>query len=271
MNKWTSRILVTAVASTLLLGGCATTLDPNYAAQLEVHSAQTKAAGNAEMARAQAEAARFAAIAKVAEGGDARSKDVAIMALALSGANNGGGGGNASAMAFARNVPQLPESDADKAYKWTALFAGPITNIASGYFGYKLGTTQSNNSASVALSTNDTFGKMSNYAMTAATNISNSGFNAVTNTATSGFNALTLQSQALANQAPNITVNGNGNGFNTGAGTNNNTYTNRNCITGNSGNGAAGASGGNGGGAGGSPGGNGAQGGQGGSQGGINC
>jgi len=263
------KVLVIALASLFVLGGCATTaVDPNYAAQLASHDAQTKATLQLAQAKASADAVRWTAIAEIAKTGDASTKSAALMALAFAG-GSGGSNGDAVALALARNVPQAPESDADKAYKWTALFAGPVTNMASAYFGFKLGTTQSNNAASVALSTNSTFAGMFNSSAASNTAIANGGFNAVTGTATAGFGSMnTLATQLAQPTPPSIYVTGNGNSFSQASGgnaANTGTYNTRNCVTGNAGNGASGGGGGS------ASGSSGASGGQGGAAGPNNC
>jgi hypothetical protein len=67
---------------------------------------------------------------------------MAILALAL-------GGRSTDTQSRSTDVvlPRIPESQEDRALKWAAVFAGPTTAIATGYFGYRLGQTQSNNQA----------------------------------------------------------------------------------------------------------------------------
>ena len=66
---------------------------------------------------------------------------MAIFALAL------GRGDGGTARNVGLTLPAIPESPEDRALKWAAIFAGPTTAIATGYFGYRLGVTQSNNAA----------------------------------------------------------------------------------------------------------------------------
>jgi len=68
-------------------------------------------------------------------------------------------------------VPQIPESSSDKAYKWTALFAAPVTNLASAWFGYSLGKTQSNNAANTTIAGYNTFGLMATQGFRSNTDI----------------------------------------------------------------------------------------------------
>ncbi|MBL0142677.1 MAG: hypothetical protein IPP91_11390 [Betaproteobacteria bacterium] len=128
------------IVLSLTLAACAG-IDKNYAALLASQEAIATA-------RADAEKARFAAIAEIAKGSaDPAARTAAVMALAL------GGGANAAPIA----LPPPPESDG---YKWAALILGPVTNIASGYFGYRLGVTQSDNAAMATIASYSTFGQM---------------------------------------------------------------------------------------------------------------
>lgn len=180
------------------ISGCATagdTVDANYNARLQTQVSIEQAQVNVEIARHNADAARWAALARIAESGDSHTRQMAVLALAL------GGQQGVILPRQAQQLPALPETDADKAYKWAALFAGPITNIASGWFGYKLGTTQSNNAAVTTLGAYDTFGR-----------ISTVGYAAVAGTATQGYNTLGgVAGLIQAPQANNIfSVGGNG-------------------------------------------------------------
>ena len=136
----------TALALVVALAGCQTTLDPNYAIQLESYRLTITSQQNVEMAKARAEEARYNAIATVAERADPASKQMAIFALALL------RGGEATARAVDVVLPRIPETQKDRALKWASVFAGPVTAIATGYFGYRLGQTQSNNQAATTQS-----------------------------------------------------------------------------------------------------------------------
>ena len=134
-----------AALLTVALTGCATTLDPNYAVQLESYRLTIMSQQNVEIARARAEEARYVAMAQIADRADAQTKSMAILALAL------GGKGEASARPVEIALPRIPETQEDRALKWAAVFAGPTTAIATGYFGYRLGQTQSNNQANTTI------------------------------------------------------------------------------------------------------------------------
>jgi hypothetical protein len=140
-----------AAMAVLALVGCQTTMDPNYALQLESYRLTISSQQNVELARARAEEARYAAIAAVAERADPASKNLAILALALSRS------GDAAARPIEVQLPRIPESQEDRALKWAAVFAGPVTAVATGYFGYRLGQTQSNNQANTTIASYNAF------------------------------------------------------------------------------------------------------------------
>ncbi|HWP12323.1 MAG TPA: hypothetical protein VNN06_10910, partial [Ramlibacter sp.] len=66
-----------------VLAGCQTTLDPNYAIQLESYRLTITSQQAVEIAKARAEEARFNAIATIGERGDPQSRQLAILALAM--------------------------------------------------------------------------------------------------------------------------------------------------------------------------------------------
>lgn len=135
-----------AAILTLGLAGCQTTLDPNYAIQLESYRLTITSQQNVEIARARAEEARYNAMAAIAERSDGPTKSMAILALALS------RGGEASAKSLEVQLPRIPETQEDRALKWASVFAGPTTALVTSYFGYQLGKTQSNNQAATTQS-----------------------------------------------------------------------------------------------------------------------
>jgi hypothetical protein len=132
---------LTPVVIALCLGGCQTTLDPNYAIQLESYRLTITSQQNVEIARARAEEARYNAMAQIAERSDGPTKSMAILALAMS------RGEGAAAKPIEVHLPRIPETSEDRALKWASVFAGPTTALISSYFGYQLGKTQSNNQA----------------------------------------------------------------------------------------------------------------------------
>jgi hypothetical protein len=140
MKRVATSVLVAFTSSTFL-AACQTTLDPNYAIQLESYRLTITSQQQVEMAKARAEEARYNAMAAIAERADPSTKSMAILALALS------RGSEAVARAVEVALPRIPETQEDRALKWAAVFAGPVTAVTMGYFGYKLGQTQSNNQA----------------------------------------------------------------------------------------------------------------------------
>lgn len=190
------------VALATLLGGCQTTLDPNYALQLESYRLTISSQQAVEVAKARAEEARYNAMATIADHADPQSKQMAILALAL------GRGGEASAGRVAAVLPNPPESQEDRALKWAAIFAGPVTSVATGYFGYQLGKTQSNNQANSTIASYNAFSNTAVAGFNANRDIAGSGFGAIQNVATGAF-ALIPQMKPTT---PNIitTLNGTG-------------------------------------------------------------
>ena len=139
----------------LLVSGCATTLDPNYSLALATAQQAINAQATVEIAKARAEEARYNALAAIAETGDPHSRQFAIFAIAL-----GKNGGEASGKNVAVNIPALPESQEDRALKWASLFVAPVAMLAQGYWGYRLGVTQSNNAAATTTASYNAFGNM---------------------------------------------------------------------------------------------------------------
>jgi len=135
------KMVAAATAASLILSGCASTRDLNYAAQLESYRLTISSQREVEVARAKAEEARYVAMATIAERADAQTKSMALFALALSGR------GEAQAQNVAVQLPTIPRTQEDRALAWASIFAGPTTALVSSYFGYRLGQVQSNNQA----------------------------------------------------------------------------------------------------------------------------
>ena len=135
-------LAVTLVILMLVITGCQTTLDPNFAVQMEAYRFTISSQREVEVARAKAEEARYIAMGQIAERSDAQTKNMAIMALAL-----GGRSTDTHSASVPVQLPRIPETQEDRALKWAAIFSGPTTALVSSYFGYQLGKTQSNNQA----------------------------------------------------------------------------------------------------------------------------
>lgn len=133
-----------------LLAGCAT---PGYVEYTQVMAAQA-------LANAEARAKTNAAIMAMAAQGDATTKTVAVMLLAM------------------QNAPsQLPvEPPRDQALQWASLVLPSVTALAGGYFGYRLGVTQSNNQAATTQSSYGTLGTVATGGYASNTLIAGTGF-----------------------------------------------------------------------------------------------
>lgn len=230
---------ILAIAVLFLLTGCATSKE--YASYLAAHQA-------AHEAKASSEKARYAAIAEIAKNApDSSARAVAVMALAM--------GKGESQVA----PPAPPQNEM---LQWASVLVPALSNVSAGYFGYRMGVTQSNNNRDVTVAGYNSFAS-----------IANSGFQATQGVATSGFAANSSIAGFIQAPQPNVTLSGTGvlgSGSYTASTNSNNTT--RTCAGGNGASGGAGA----GGGAGGSgttsgAGGNGASGGNGAAGGSANC
>jgi hypothetical protein len=187
---------------TVSLAGCATTLDPNFSVQMQAYSDTVRAQQQVEMARARADEARYNALAAIAQTSDGTSRQMAILALAL------GKGGEATTRNIAVTLPGIPESQEDRALKWAAIFAGPVTSVATGYFGYRLGVTQSNNATQSTIASYNAFANTALAGFATNNSIATTGINATAGIANTAFATLPL----LRPVTPNVitTINGNG-------------------------------------------------------------
>lgn len=179
----------------LLLQACATTLDPNFAVQMDAYRLSVVSQQQVEIERAKADAARYAAIEAVAAHGDTGTRGMALVALAMSGR----GGGDAKVVNI--TLPQVPESQDQRAYKWAALFGPPLAMLVQGYFGYKLGVAQIDANRDTTMASYGALGSLGR-----------SGFNALQGTAGAGFNAVTTSLGSIGSLRPNqvITLSGTG-------------------------------------------------------------
>lgn len=144
--KRTASVLVAT-----LLAGCAT---PGYVEYTQAVAAQS-------VAQAEARAKTNAAIMAMAMQGDATTKTVAVMLLAMQG----------------NSTQTLPvEPPRDQALQWASLIMPSVTALAGGYFGYRLGVTQSNNQASTTQSSYSTLGQVATGGYASNTLIAGAGF-----------------------------------------------------------------------------------------------
>ena len=127
------RILILVAA--LSLTGCASV---EYKAYADAHAA-------AAHARAQADVARYAALADIARNGDGAAKVAAAMSLALQGSN-----------AAPQQSMAAPRSWHDTMLGWAGVLMPSLTQMYASNRSAALGMAQSSNSAAVAVSTNNT-------------------------------------------------------------------------------------------------------------------
>jgi hypothetical protein len=124
-------VLITAIALT----GCAT----------NDYDAYAKAQADVARAKSDSDTARYAALSKIAETGDASSKIAAVMALAL--------GGNGSQT----NSSQIAAPQASNALQWASILVPSVTNIAGMAFNARVAIANADNNARIAESTNSAF------------------------------------------------------------------------------------------------------------------
>lgn len=117
----------------ILLTGCA---NQDYALY-------AKAQSDVEIARHNADAAKYKAMGDIAASGDQSAKVAAVMALAM-------GQGNAP-----QQVMQAPQ--ASTALQWAQVLVPGLTQIAGISANMRVGLAQSDNSSKVAISTNEAF------------------------------------------------------------------------------------------------------------------
>jgi len=125
--------------------------------------------------RAEAQAANAAAIATLAHYGDATTKTVAVIMLGLR-----------AEQRDSVNV-QPPQNEA---LQWAQVLLPTVATLGMGYWGYRLGQTQSNNAASVSIAGYQAMG-----------GIADAGFNAV-----GQFKPQPFDWSGLAQLQPNVTT-----------------------------------------------------------------
>jgi hypothetical protein len=152
----------------LVLTGCATNKDYQLYAETQQKIAQ---------ANAMAETARYAALAEIAKTADPGARVAAVMSI-----NFGSQGGNGP------RVQQVapPKTFGETALQWTSVLLPSLTNIYGITANRQVAITQSNNAATVAKSTNDTFATMNGNMATSNTAIATAGLNAITTVANTG-------------------------------------------------------------------------------------
>ena len=149
----------------MVLPGCSTTQAYQQYALAIQHAAEARSAAQVEQSKA---------IMQLAMSGDATTKTVAVMLLAM--------------QAGSKEQVQI-EPPRNEALAWAQVLMPSLTAIGLGWYGYRVATTQSNNAANVAIAS---YGSMEN--------IAGAGFGAVTQ-----FKPAPFDWSGLANLQPNIT------------------------------------------------------------------
>lgn len=129
-------LLVAALAGCSNMGDYYKSVDQTNARAIE-----------AERARAEADQARYMALARIAESGDAIAKVAAAMALAI--------GPNASGSRVSLVAPAVPQNEA---LQWGSLIVTGLNQGLSTASATRLGINASNNALRQSLGTNATFG-----------------------------------------------------------------------------------------------------------------
>jgi hypothetical protein len=140
--------LIVTLLCALSLTGCATA---EYQAYAEVHKAH-----------AQAQAARYQALADIARQGDTTAKVAAVMSLQM-----GGGQQNQQVAA--------PKTWADYAMQWTGLLLPTVGQIYTVNKQTSLGMRQSDNATALGVSTNAAFVGIASKIQAPAANVTLSG------------------------------------------------------------------------------------------------
>ena len=149
----------------MFLSGCSTTQAYQQYALAIQHAAEARSAAQVEQSKA---------IMQLALSGDATTKTVAVMLLAM--------------QAGAKEQIAI-EPPRNEALAWAQVLMPSLTAIGLGWYGYRVATTQSNNAANVAIAS---YGSMEN--------IAGAGFGAVTQ-----FKPTPFDWSGLGNLQPNIT------------------------------------------------------------------
>jgi hypothetical protein len=150
----------------IALSGCANVEYKQYLdTQAKIET--TAAAGRSAeaVARHNADAAKYKAMADIAASGTEAAKVAAVMAIAL-----GGQAGNSQA---APATTQLQAPPTNQALQWASVLVPSLTNIAGIAANMRVATVQSNNARDVAVSTNSTFAGMGTNIQTTATSLGN--------------------------------------------------------------------------------------------------
>jgi hypothetical protein len=144
MELLMSKKVLTLLFVPVVLVGCATNTE-YYAAVAEANKQQAKI----EQIKADKEAARINGLVELAKSGSEADRASATIALALSG--RGAQGSEKEAAVVAPRKPSSPALD------WASVVLPFVGQVATGYYNFSLGETQSNNNRDVSLSQHEAF------------------------------------------------------------------------------------------------------------------
>jgi hypothetical protein len=171
-----------AIPIVLALTGCAST---EYAAYAE-----------AQKARASADAARYAALAKIAEMGDTTAKVAAVISLNVQG----------------NQQPQMamPRSWADYALTFTGALLPVVGQMYAVNKQTSLGIRQSDNATLLGISQANSNRDVQTATVTGFSSMASLGFKAASDISTVGFKATSDIAVNIKQPQPNITISGTG-------------------------------------------------------------
>lgn len=182
----------------LFLSGCGTENYKHYAdTQARIAISNSEIQARVTIAAAEAAAARYNALSKLAESGTESSKIAAVMAIAL---NQNGDTGSAKVQQPAVNAIQPPQNS--EAIQWASILVPSLTQVLGISANMRVATTQSDNAAAVAISTNNAFVGMANKIQAPAANITTTTSNTL-----SGSGVLGSGSYATTANPSTVTTN----------------------------------------------------------------
>ena len=147
----------------LLAGGCATT------EEMAAHRDSIAAWERVEIARANANAKKYDVMREVATRGDASSQIALVLALV-------GLGQPQPQQTAPMPAPPDPEM---RVYRWASILLPSATAITAGYFGYRLGVTQSDNAALTSIAGYGTMSALGTTGMGTTRDVAAAGFAAI--------------------------------------------------------------------------------------------
>lgn len=203
-------LIATTLALALALAGCASQGD--YKQYLDAKTrmdAASHAATSAEsVAKYNAEAEKYKAMAAIAASGSETAKVAAVVAMIGMNSNNQ----SLNTLQLPQNVVQPPPQN--EALQWASILVPSVTNVIGMGYNYKAAVTQSNNARDVAISTNSTFSSMG----TNIQNTSTSSAASIASVAASNGSALTTVAGMIQAPQANVTTTISGDGV-VGSGT----------------------------------------------------